>query len=455
MIRSLVTRLTILEQLTVIGAIVAFGLTSLLVTSQVLRNDERKFVTSTVTRMAREFDHEFAEIPDTQTVARELIADGTQAGVHVELRDAHGLFASSRGRHTGPEGERPSSQPPLDDGRTATVTSPMGIHVTVVAADGSRHASITALARSLLIAALPIIALSFLLGRWMVTRALRPLSVMGDRAVSLSVERKPRSLGPRSGLAEIDRLADSFDHLLERLDDAMSAERRLTADASHELRTPLTVLSGELDMLLEKTPREAPGTRGLERAAQQIGAMRELVEAILLLHRSGEAGANREAFEIHNLCDIAREALAETLPRYLGRAQDVRLMAPDEILISGHGVLLASALRNLLDNAFKFTRPGDLIEIRVTEDCGHAVLAVNDQGPGVREDERERIFDPFFRGAEAESGTGGFGLGLPILRRVARAHGGDVEVKASDLGGASFALRLPMLRSAPRPFPPA
>ena len=261
------------------------------------------------------------------------------------------------------------------------------------------------------------------------------------------MERKPRSLGERSGLIEVDRLAASFDRLLERLDDAISSERRLTADASHELRTPLTVMSGELELLAERTPPDSPVADSIRRCTQQVDAMRELVEAILLLHRSGETGANRDsAFELLNLGDLARETLAEVVPQYAGRQADVRLVAPDEVLVKGHGALLASALRNLLDNALKFTRAGDRVEVRVSEEVDHARLAVDDEGEGVPEIERERIFDPFFRGTVASMTPSGFGLGLPILRRVARAHGGDVEVSRSELGGARFVLVLPTPR---------
>ncbi|MGH7741551.1 MAG: sensor histidine kinase, partial [Candidatus Eiseniibacteriota bacterium] len=133
-----------------------------------------------------------------------------------------------------------------------------------------------------------------------------------------------------------------------------------------------------------------------------------------------------------------------------GRASDVRLSTPDEVLVSGHAALLASAVRNLIDNALKFTSLGDRVEIAISLADGQAVLTVDDQGAGIRDDERERIFDPFYRGAEARAGMAGFGLGLPILRRVARVHGGDVEVSRSALGGARFALRLPLL-SATRP----
>ncbi len=451
MTRSLVTRLTLLEQLTVIGAIIAFGTLSLLVTGEVLKRERQAFVTTTAQRLAASYIEDLAEEPDTLTVARGVIEDGREVGVQIEVHDSRGqLLASSFTMHSDELDAAPGVAPDVPEpepgiGFTAGATNPLGARIDARVTDIARQSSLSALARSLLIAALPIVAISLLIGRFMVSRALRPLSVMADRAAGLAVENKPRSLGARSGLREVDHLAESFDRLLERLDDAIRSERRLTADASHELRTPLTVMSGELDLLAERTAADSPAADGVRRCSQQVGAMRELVEAILLLHRSGETGAHQDsAVVLLNLGDLARETLADVLPQYPGRENDVDLVAPDEVLVRGHVALLASALRNLLDNALKFTRPGDRVEVRLTEESGQARLVVDDQGTGVIEAERERVFDPFFRSARAGASQLGSGLGLPILRRVARAHGGEVELSQSHLGGARFSLVLPL-----------
>ena len=451
MTRSLVTRLTVLEQLTVIGAIIAFGVLSLWVTGQVLKRERQAFVTTTAQRLAASYVEDLAEDPDTLTVARGVIEDGREVGVQIEVHDSRGRllassFAPPSARLEGALDAAPDV-PAHEPGTsfTARANNALGARIDARVTDIARQASLSALARSLVIAALPIVAISLLIGRFMVSRALRPLSVMAERAANLAVEQKPRSLGERSGLREVDHLAESFDRLLERLDDAIRSERRLTADASHELRTPLTVMSGELDLLAERTAAGSSAADGVRRCSQQVAAMRELVEAILLLHRSGETGAHQDsAVVLLNLGDLARETLAEVLPQYPGRQGDVHLLAPDEVLVRGHVALLTSALRNLLDNALKFTCPGDRVEVRLTEASGQARLVVDDQGAGVIEAERERVFDPFFRSAGAGASQLGSGLGLPILRRVARAHGGDVELSESHLGGARFALVLPL-----------
>ena len=445
MTRSLLARLTLLQQLTTAVAILAFALASLGITAHVMRSERRAFVAATATRLAAGFQTELEDEPDTLVAAQSLVDDGFDVGLQVEVRDSTGhLMASSLTTAGQPGRKAPLDRSPLTERFVSHASGALGVQITVVGADPTREAGLSALGRSLLIAALPILALSLLLGRAIVARALRPLSSMAEQAAGVSVERNPRSLGTQSGLAEVDRLAASFDRLLERLDDALRAERRLTADASHELRTPLTVVAGELELLLEHATAGTPAALGLERVAAQVVDMRELVDAILILHRSRDIGASAAVgFEVLNLSDITREAFAEIRARYRGRDTDVKLAAADEVLVSGNAALLASAVRNLLDNALKFTREGDRVAIAVAGAGGKATVTVEDAGHGISDDERERIFDPFFRGAAARAGAGGFGLGLPILRRGARAHGGDVELTRSALGGARFVMRLP------------
>jgi two-component system OmpR family sensor kinase len=206
------------------------------------------------------------------------------------------------------------------------------------------------------------------------------------------------------------------------------------------------VLSGELEMLLGRSDLPAEARTRIERLASEVASMQELVEALLLLRLAAPFdGRGHEAFEPVNLADIAREAVGAAAERYPARRDDLELIAPDEVLVAGQAVLLASAVRNLVDNACKFTSSGQPIRVAV-EESSPARVVVDDGGGGIPASERERIFDPFFRGGQVRDETSGFGLGLPILRHVARAHGGEVLLEDSPLGGARFILRLPAWR---------
>ena len=450
MIRSLAARVTLLQQVTIGVAMLGFALVAFWGTDAVLRREQAKHLEVVAQRLAASFDDELTEDPDPQAAAIGVEEDAIEAAVQVELRDTSGRVMATTDTV---QADRAHAGRVTRTG-VARAHSRSGVVITVWTSDEAPARTLRALVKGLLAAVLPTMLLGFLISRAVMTGALRPLSDMTTRASELSVEHNPRTLGGRCGLQEVDRLSEAFDRLLVRLDDAMSAERRLTADASHELRTPLTALSGELELLIEQSAGESIRAAGLRMAADHVRAMRELVEAILLLHRSGEAVTRDAAvLDAVNLGDVAREALAGVQALFPDRRQDVELLAPDELLVSGNTQLLASATRNLIDNAFKFTRAGQRIRITVASAGADATLAVEDGGGGVPENEQERIFDPFVRGAlsgqPARASTPGFGLGLPILRRVARAHGGDVEVSSSALGGVSFTLTLP-LRAQPK-----
>jgi signal transduction histidine kinase len=179
--------------------------------------------------------------------------------------------------------------------------------------------------------------------------------------------------------------------------------------------------------------------------------MRELVEALMLLHRASEGTPSvRKAFEPVDLSDVLETAMRSISHRHPGRSSDIQVHAGLDVVVSGHPVLLAAGVRNLLDNAIKFTADGTRVRVTIIQDQQWASVYVEDAGAGIDASECERLFDPFFRGTEARANNSGFGLGLPILRRVARVHGGDVTVERSSLGGARFELQLPRWRPEPQ-----
>jgi signal transduction histidine kinase len=441
--RSLASRLALLQQVVAIAILASFAASSLWVTRRALVRAEHAVLWETARYLADNMDREYREEQDLARAAIGVLEDGAASGMRIDIVDAAGRLLASSGRAAA-DTMSASDQAEEDDVERVTVTLACGAAITASISDRLRDATMAALGRALAISAVPLLLLTLLLSRAITRRALRPLAQMGRRAHEASVEQGLRSIGPVSGLAEIDALRDSFDRLLGRLDDLLQSERRFSADASHELRTPLTVLSGELEVALARTDLAADARAGLTRAAEQARTMRDLVDALLLLRSAGpDALGERGGFELVNLADLVREVAAEVMQRSASRAADLTLSAPDEVLISGQPTLLASAVRNIVDNALKFTRAGQVIQVRV-EGAGEASIIVDDAGPGIPAAERERVFDPFYRGAEARAERHGLGLGLPILRQVARAHGGEVTITDSPLGGARVVLRLPV-----------
>ena len=236
-----------------------------------------------------------------------------------------------------------------------------------------------ALIRALALTGVPLLVLVILAERVITTRALRPLEDVTRRADSASAEAGVRSLGEPVGIDEVDRLTAAFNRLLTGLDDARMLERRFAADASHELRTPLTVLLGELELAGSSVPPGTAAAESIASAGAQARRMNDLVDALLLLRRLNEEGTRPAGeFETVNLADVARDVCRAELAARPDRAGDLRLSAPDEIHVLGHPSLLASAMTNLVDNALKFTRGGDAVEVTLEAVDGEVRAVVTD-----------------------------------------------------------------------------
>jgi signal transduction histidine kinase len=434
--RSLVFRLALLQQVLAAAIILAFAASAILLSSRTLRRQEVQYLSNAANQMAEALDHEWDEEHDLRRATAAALEEDYPLGVRVDVLDAEGRLVQSTtpaARRAGPRG-----------GHEARVHLSRGAWVVVSSTGRPPRDALTALTMALLLTAAPLFIAVTLLSRVVARRALRPLSRMATQAEHATEQGVVRPLGRPGDPDEIRRLAGSFNRLLARLEEMIRVEQHFTQDAAHELQTPLTVLSGELEYALSDSFLSARHRDGLQRAWGQVRAMSDLVEALLLLRRTDAAAPEaRAGFVPVNLADLARELVQELLRRAPDRRRDVTVAAEDEVLVAGHPTLLSAALRNLLSNALKFTAPGQSVQVTVQARDARSIVTVDDAGRGIPADERERIFDPFYRNAETRPNHEGSGLGLPILRRVARAHGGDVVAVASALGGARFELSLP------------
>lgn len=234
----------------------------------------------------------------------------------------------------------------------------------------------------------------------------------------------------------------NVDEVLVRLQTVVHAQRRFIANAAHELRSPLTALYGEVTLVLRKERSAAEHRAALEEVLDATGRLNALADELLTLARLGAGtGAPRELVA---LAPLARTAAEECAMQ--GEARGVTVQATlAEVRVQGRASELERVLRNLLDNALAHSPAGTTIALEVAE-AGHEVrIAVSDEGPGVPQEDRERIFEPFFRGShERAAGQGGVGLGLAIVREIVHAHGGTIALaERPDGDGARFEVRLP------------
>jgi two-component system OmpR family sensor kinase len=273
--------------------------------------------------------------------------------------------------------------------------------------------------------------------------ALRPVDAMSRTARRISGEDLHARLVPRGTGDELDRLAETLNAMLARLEETFAQMRRFTADAAHELRTPLTALKGTIEVALRAERSGEEYRRVLASSLEDVERLVRLAEDLLLLSRlSVPAGAPREPVELEPLlaevADVARR-VAEAR----GVALVVKERAPAVVL--GDPIALRRAVMKLVENAVRYTPRGGRAELALRVGDRWAEVAVSDTGIGFDPADLERIFEPFVRldGARTRD-TAGAGLGLPIARSIVTAHGGTLAAESAPGAGSTFTIRLPL-----------
>lgn len=326
------------------------------------------------------------------------------------------------------------SQGPLA-GQTATATttsSPWGDVVVIGVNNRLRMADLPALALYMGGYLAPVMVFVVLgaaaLTPIVIGRALRPLQLAGQEAARIDVRQRDLRLPTGEGVpSELAGLIGAINAALDRLDMGVRRQQRIAAESAHELRTPLAVLAARID---SQAPSEIQLAmrRDLER-------MRTLVDQLLLSARLEITDAPRD--EVFDLVALARDVVANCTPLALAQGRDLALVpAVERRMVRGAQKIVEGALTNLVDNAIRAEPIGGFVEVRVPDDDE---LIVVDHGQGVPPDERELVFDPFWRRGDDHPGAG---LGLAIVKQAATLHGGQAYVVETPGGGATFHLRL-------------
>ncbi|WP_341891429.1 ATP-binding protein [Variovorax sp. YR752] len=275
--------------------------------------------------------------------------------------------------------------------------------------------------------ALPVLAL---LLWWAVRQGLLPLRRLG-RAIA---EREPRALQPIAADAagdglpsEIVPLVAALNGLFERIAELLESERRFTADAAHELRTPIAAIRAQAQVAQGAGSDDAQRAQALAATLAGCDRAARLVEQLLTLARLESTAEGPQ--EAADLPTIARDVLADLAPTALARRQSLELEADAAVPVRGSATLLAVLLRNLADNALRYSPEGARVVVSVGHENGVAVLRVEDSGPGLDDTQQQRLGERFFRvlGTEAP----GSGLGWSIVRRIAAVHGAQISTARS------------------------
>jgi signal transduction histidine kinase len=276
---------------------------------------------------------------------------------------------------------------------------------------------------------------------WLVAgRALKPLKDVAGAADEIGRSRDfGRRLPKRKSRDEVALLSTSFNRMLEQLQDSFESQRRFVADASHELRTPLTTIQGNAGLLAHGPPIAEPVRRAAAAdIAEETERMGRLVDRLLTLARA-DSGLRLELAPVdlrRLVVDVGRQAAAV----HPERKFEVEVV---DARVAGDEDALRQLLWILVDNALRYSRSTITIDLEI--DSGWARLMVGDDGPGIAVEERERVFERFYRADQSRSGQGA-GLGLSIARWITDQHGGRIIADSSRAGGAGLYVDLPLLR---------
>jgi len=307
----------------------------------------------------------------------------------------------------------------------------------------SRNSILWAVLRSSLgpmLLALPLLALA---AWWAVRQGVAPLRLVG-RALA---QRGPQALQPiavKGAPSEMTPMLDALNGLFKRIAELLESERRFTADAAHELRTPIAAIRAQAQVALG-TVADGERLHALQATLQGCDRAARLVEQLLTLSRL-ESGVEHALVAV-DLATLARQVVADAAPVALSKQQVIEVNATEPCTVRGDATLLSVMIRNLVDNAIRYSPSGASVKLAVSNEQGVVQLALDDSGPGMSSAHMERIGERFFR--VVGSGQDGSGLGWSITRRIAAVHRAVVRVARSrSLGGLAVEVDFPAERVA-------
>jgi two-component system, OmpR family, sensor kinase len=450
---SLRTRLTLWYSCALLAAMTLVGAAVLWQQSRIgMRRVDRE-LNAAIETLANMFREELSEIPDAAAAAAEAQQTLSLPGRATAILDADGreLSANWNGMRL------PKQRAPSPDSRQSTtietVNGSWRVYIVRMASDpaftlvvGAPLSDVNRERREALEAmwiAMPIaLVLACAGGLWLATLGLRPISDMAARASQLSAGGLD-DLGQSNRRDELGTLARAFNDLVARLRGAVTTQQQFMADASHELRTPLSVIQSAADVALARPDRTAPEYREtLTIVAGEARRMGRLVEDMLVLARADAGGYRLQRVELY-LDELVTECArsADVLARE--RNVTIQTRVPADVPFRGDEDLLRRMLLNVVRNAVQHARMNGEVRVVLSPNGATTTIRVHDDGPGIADRERERIFDRFVQLDDARR-RGGAGLGLPIARWIAEAHGGALDLEASTLDGSTFRIVLPV-----------
>ena len=269
--------------------------------------------------------------------------------------------------------------------------------------------------------------------------ALKPLQNLGEQIEDIQAKNLKHLVVSDQSSIEIEQLTNAFNEMLERLSNTFAAQRHFSANAAHELRTPLAVMRTKLEVFEKNNnPSAAEYQETVHMIRMQTSRLSHVID--ILLEMTDLQSAQKQ--DRISLADMAEEVICD-LTAVADKKEITITQNPGTAEIIGNDTLIYRAIYNLVENAIKYNHTGGNVTVSIKEENEFASVNVSDNGPGIQQEDWQHIFEPFFRVDKSRSrDMGGAGLGLALVKEIARQHGGDVYVVQSSKNGTEIALKL-------------
>ena len=285
--------------------------------------------------------------------------------------------------------------------------------------------------------------LSGILAYFVSGRALKPLRSFASQVEKVQLNNLADMKIDEDVLPEFRQLSQSFNQMLERLNNAFAAQRQFTGNAAHELRTPLALMQAQLELFSAEHPDVLPETAAfLSLLREQTERLTQMTKTLLEMSNLQQVSRNERI----QLAPMVEEIFTDLTP--LAEKRGITLTADGDGVMTGSDALIYRLLFNLTENAVKYNRPGGSVQVTVTQEPEKILIRVSDTGCGIPEKYQQSIFQPFFRVDKSRSREyGGTGLGLSLVWEIADLHGGCVWVETSSEKGSTLAVELPVQKT--------
>ncbi|MBI1910381.1 MAG: HAMP domain-containing protein [Deltaproteobacteria bacterium] len=296
--------------------------------------------------------------------------------------------------------------------------------------------------RNIVLAIFPAVFIICGIGVFVMTGwALRSLKTFSAKVGQITEENLNDRLEERGVVNELKPLANSFNTMLGRLEASFSRQKQFLSDASHELRTPTSIIKSFCDVTLSRDRQASDYKEAIRKIGDTVNRMCDIINRILVISRLDNKTIQFKPVKI-DLMDLMKDVLKLIEPSANNRGIKIKIDGQG-VLIKGDREGLTEVFTNIVENAIKYNKKDGFVDIDVNEGLEQAVISIEDSGIGIPEEEKERIFDRFYRVDASRGVTVGSGLGLSIVRTIIEAHGGRVEVKSEIGKGSKFQVFLP------------